>query len=66
MVEEDIALFVVKKSEAGLSEQELIKHCKDRMAKFMIPKHIVFLDQMPRTSTGKPEKGKLSFYWTAS
>lgn len=66
MVEEDIALFVVKKSEAELSEQELIQHCKDRMAKFMIPKHIVFLDQMPRTSTGKPEKGKLSFYWTAS
>jgi crotonobetaine/carnitine-CoA ligase len=66
MVEEDIVLFVVKKSEAELSEQELIQHCKDRMAKFMIPKHIVFLDQMPRTSTGKPEKGKLSFYWTAS
>jgi len=66
MVEEDIVLFVVKKSEAELSEQELIQHCKDRMAKFMIPKHIVFLDQMPRTSTGKPEKGKLSFYWTDS
>ena len=26
----------------------------------------IFLDQMPRTSNGKPEKGKLSFYWTAS
>ena len=35
-------------------------------AKFMIPKHIVFLDQLPRTSTGKPEKGKLSSYWAAS
>ena len=66
MVEEDIALFVVMKTNAELSEQELIQHCRDRMAKFMIPKHIVFLDQLPRTSTGKPEKGKLSSYWAAS
>jgi crotonobetaine/carnitine-CoA ligase len=26
----------------------------------MVPKHIVFLDEIPRTSTGKPEKGKLA------
>jgi len=26
----------------------------------MVPKHIVFLDEIPRTSTGKIEKGKLA------
>tara|TARA_Y100001954_G_scaffold221786_1_gene258336 strand:+ start:160 stop:306 length:147 start_codon:yes stop_codon:yes gene_type:complete len=33
--------------------------CKTVMAKFMVPKFVSILDEMPRTPTGKPEKGKL-------
>ena len=29
------------------------------MAKFMVPKFVSILEEMPRTPTGKPEKGKL-------
>ena len=60
MGEEDIKLFVIKKEDTKLTGQDLIQHCRERMARFMIPKHIVFLDELPRTSTGKPEKGKLA------
>jgi crotonobetaine/carnitine-CoA ligase len=60
MTEEDIKLFVIKKDNAKLTSEDLIMHCKERMARFMVPKHIVFLDEIPRTSTGKPEKGKLA------
>lgn len=60
MGEEDIKLFVVKKPDTGLTVEELQRHCADKMAKFMVPKHVAFLDNMPLTPTGKPEKGKLA------
>ncbi len=60
MGEEDIKLFVVKKPETRLSVEDLQRHCAEYMAKYMVPKHITFLDNMPLTSTGKPEKGKLA------
>ncbi|MFT5658001.1 MAG: crotonobetaine/carnitine-CoA ligase [Gammaproteobacteria bacterium] len=58
--EEDIKLFVVKKPLSQLDGDQLREYCVERMAKFMVPLHIVFIDSMPRTSTGKPEKGTLS------
>jgi crotonobetaine/carnitine-CoA ligase len=60
MVEEDIKLFVVPKPGATLTAGDVRAYCAERMAKFMVPRHIVFLDEMPRTPTGKPEKGKLA------
>ncbi len=60
MGEEDIKLFVVKKPETKLSVEDLQRHCAEYMAKYMVPKHVAFLDNMPLTSTGKPEKGKLA------
>ena len=60
LAEEDIRLFVVTRPGHELSEEELRKHCSERMAKFMVPKIITFMDSLPRTSTGKPEKGKLA------
>lgn len=58
--EEDIKLFVVLKAGQTLTVEEIRQHCAARMAKFMVPRHIAFLDEMPRTPTGKPEKGKLA------
>jgi len=60
MGEEDIKLFVVKKPGGELTVECLRRHCAENMAKFMVPKHIAFLENMPRTPTGKPEKGKLA------
>lgn len=58
--EEDVKLFVVLKSGGNLSEPALREYCAARMAKFMVPRHVAFIDEMPRTPTGKPEKGKLA------
>ena len=58
--EESIKLFVTVKPGMTLNADSLREHCGEHMAKFMIPQDIVFLDDMPRTSTGKPEKGKLA------
>ncbi|MEO8544099.1 MAG: AMP-binding protein, partial [Burkholderiaceae bacterium] len=58
--EEDVKLFVVLKTGSSLSEPALRDYCATRMAKFMVPRHVVFIVAMPRTPTGKPEKGTLA------
>ena len=57
--EEDILLFVTLKPGESVTTDVLLSYCANRMAKFMVPSVITILDEMPRTSTGKPEKGKL-------
>jgi len=58
--EEDIRLFVTLKPGCNLSEDEIRDHCRGVMAKFMVPAIVTILDEMPRTVTGKPEKGRLA------
>lgn len=58
--EEEVKAFVVLKCGKQVTEAELQEHCRTRMAKHMIPAQIVFLEQIPRTPTGKPEKGRLA------
>jgi acyl-CoA synthetase (AMP-forming)/AMP-acid ligase II len=41
------------------SVQELIAHCRDRLAGYKCPKRIEFVTELPRTSTGKVQKFKL-------
>ena len=43
----------------GLTEEDIRAHCGSVMAKFMVPAILTILEEMPRTVTGKPEKGKL-------
>ena len=47
--------FVTLKPEARATEEDLIGYCKDNMARFKVPKHIVF-GPLPKTATGKIQK----------
>ena len=48
----------------GAMEAELIDYCRQRVAHFKCPKSIDFVDELPRTPTGKLVKGKLiAAYW---
>jgi len=60
MGEEDIKLFVTLKDGALINEEDIKAHCRGVMAKFMVPHIVTILNEMPRTPTGKPEKGKLA------
>jgi fatty-acyl-CoA synthase len=42
-----------------LTDAEVVAHCKGRIASFKIPRHVVFLDEFPLTSSGKIQKVKL-------
>ena len=48
--------FVKLESEQKLTEREVIEHCRGRVASFKIPRHVVFVDEFPMTSSGKIQK----------
>jgi fatty-acyl-CoA synthase len=44
---------VVLKGGEKLSQEDIFHHLKSRLAKFKIPKYVVFMDQLPRNAAGK-------------
>lgn len=38
------------------TEEELIEFCKEKLANYKVPKRIIFVDQMPLTGAGKPDR----------
>jgi crotonobetaine/carnitine-CoA ligase len=57
--EEEVAVSVVVREGENLSEEDLLEHCRGRMAKYMVPEYILFLDALPKTPTEKVAKAKL-------
>ena len=57
---EEIVAYVVTSPTAALTEDEVIGYCKERLAAFKYPRHIIFLDTLPKSSTGKILKSALS------
>jgi acyl-CoA synthetase (AMP-forming)/AMP-acid ligase II len=52
---EEVAAAVVVKE--PISETDLLAFCKDRLAEFKRPKQIHITDTIPRTATGKIQRG---------
>ncbi|TQN43762.1 long-chain acyl-CoA synthetase [Blastococcus colisei] len=50
---ETVKAFVSLKSGATVTEDELIAHCKERMAAYKYPRSVVLVDELPKTVTGK-------------
>jgi fatty-acyl-CoA synthase len=51
--------FVVLRRGRKLSEDEVKDYVKDNLARYKIPREVVFLDELPRNSTGKVVKREL-------
>ncbi|XP_057540056.1 trans-cinnamate:CoA ligase, peroxisomal-like [Amaranthus tricolor] len=52
--------FVVKKvKDESLTEQEILAHCRNKLTGYMVPKKIIFLGELPKTTTGKTRKDVL-------
>ena len=56
---EVVRVFVVLKPGASLGADELLDYCKQNLVKYKWPKHIVFVDALPRTGVGKIDKRAL-------
>lgn len=50
--------FLVLKPGANVSAQEVIEYCRSKLARFKVPKHVLFM-AITRTATGKVQKFKL-------
>ncbi len=57
---EDVAAFVALRQGSAATVDELIAHCRDRLAAFKYPRRLVVLDALPKSPTGKVLKAKLS------
>ena len=53
---------VVRQPGAVIGEDDVIALCKEKLARFKVPKHVLVLaaDELPTTPTGKVQKFRLA------
>jgi malonyl-CoA/methylmalonyl-CoA synthetase len=56
---EGVTAVVVRKAEAALSEDSILAALAERLAKFKLPKRVLFVDHLPRNTMGKVQKNLL-------
>jgi len=49
---EIVKIFVVRK-DPNLTDADLIKHCRDNLTNYKVPKIVEFRDELPKTNVGK-------------
>lgn len=55
---EEVVAFVVPKSD-GLTEDQVIEHCRTQLPNAKVPKRVYFVEQLPRSDRGKVLRGEL-------
>ena len=54
-------LAVIKRGDgAELTEEEVLRYCRERLAQYKCPRHVRFVDSLPKTATGKIKKNELA------
>jgi long-chain acyl-CoA synthetase len=56
---ETVKAFVVVKPGEEMTCDEVMDYCKEQLAPYKVPKIVEFIDQLPRTVFGKPDRRKL-------
>ena len=57
--EDEVMAVVVLQQDATLAAEDLIRHCEEQMARFMVPRYIEFRDALPKTGTHRIQKSVL-------
>ncbi len=52
--------YVVPTSEASPSSEDLVLHVRENLPRFQVPREILFVEEIPRTATGKVRARDLS------
>ena len=55
-----IKAFVVASEQLSRAEDRIKAHCRQRLAPYKIPRHIAFVDSLPRTASGKVRRFQLT------
>jgi malonyl-CoA/methylmalonyl-CoA synthetase len=56
---EGVTAAVVKRPSAELSERDVLAAVEPRLARYKLPKRVIFLDELPRNTMGKVQKAAL-------
>ena len=56
---ETVAAFVVKAPDAAVDAAAVIAHCRDNLASYKKPRHVLFVESLPRNTTNKVDKNAL-------
>ena len=54
-----IKAFIVPMPSYELTEKQIMRHCIENMETFMVPKHIEFMEELPKSPNGKIDKKQL-------
>jgi acyl-CoA synthetase (AMP-forming)/AMP-acid ligase II len=57
---QSVIAFVTVIKGSSLTEGQVKKFCKDKLEAFMIPKHVKFLSELPKSANGKTDKKALA------
>ncbi len=50
---ETVKAFIVRKAGEGLTEEEVMAYCKEKLAAYKVPKMVEFMDELPKSAIGK-------------
>ena len=64
LTEEDLKVSIVKSRGSSLTERDVYNFAVSTMSRFQIPRYVEFVDELPRTPTGKLEIFKLQETWS--
>ena len=53
---EEVCAWIIPKVGFNFEQDELVEFCKGKIAHFKIPKYFKFVNELPMTITGKPQK----------
>ena len=56
---ERLLAFVTSSKKQSLNEEEILQHCRDRLAPFKVPRGIWVVDSIPRNAAGKIMRNEL-------
>jgi acyl-CoA synthetase (AMP-forming)/AMP-acid ligase II len=56
---EAVSAAVVRRPGSEVSEEDVRRACASRLAGYKKPRRVVFLPELPQTSTGKPDRKRL-------
>jgi crotonobetaine/carnitine-CoA ligase len=59
LVEDEVMVLVVRKPGSELTHEALVAHCIATMPRFMVPRYVEFVDELPKTPTQRVKKREL-------
>jgi fatty-acyl-CoA synthase len=63
---EAVAAYVVQRADAGLNAAAIIDHCRRNIAGYKVPRHVIFVEELPRTTVNKISNATLREWFSGN